>query len=197
MLSIRARLMLPLLVLLGACASSLAAVEGPVVVNKAYQVTLDRPWNRYADSADSYWTRGDILTQDGRALNEIRLIGALKPGDYVVRQTRKDMPTPKYRADMTELELAEFVTDSLAALGYEQPKSDGLRPAKVTGREGLAMGVTALTPNGLKVKGDARLARVGDNLNIMIFLAPELHFYGAYQAEANKIFDSATPLAGK
>jgi hypothetical protein len=181
-----------LLCVLTACAGGLTEVSGPVAVGKAYTVTLPRAWNKYADSSDSYWTRGDVLTQDGRALNEIRLVGQLKPGDYIVRPQRKELPTPTYRADMSELELAEFVASSVGALGYEQVKSADVRPQNFGGAEGVAMRLSALTSRGLRMQGDARLARVGDKLNVMVFMAPELHFYGAYKDEVSKIFDSAT-----
>jgi hypothetical protein len=177
--------------LLAACASTVAAVEGPVEVNKAYTVTLKRPWTKIADSADSYWTRGDRLTQDGESLNAIRLIGNLKNGDYIVRPQRKDLPTPVYKAAMTELELGEFVTDSLGAMGYEQVASGNVRPKAFGSLDGVAMDLTASTPRGLKMKGEARLAKAADQLNVMVFMAPELHYHDAYKAEVEAIFDSA------
>ncbi len=177
--------------LLGACASSLAAVEGPLEINKAYTITLERPWNRYSDGADTYWTRGDRLTQDGEALNAIRLIGALKPGDYIVRPQRKEFPTPIYKVDMTESELAEFLTDSISALGYEQVAASELRPHAFGSLDGIAMDLVATSGRGLRLKGEARLARSGDTLNAMLFLAPELHYHDAYKAEVSRMFDSA------
>ncbi len=188
---VRTLMMTGTLALLGACASAVAAVEGPVEVNKAYTVTLKRPWTRIADTADSYWTRGDRLTQDGESLNAIRLIGNLKNGDYIVRPHRKDLPTPTYKSAMTELELTEFVSDSLGALGYEQVALANVRPKGFGRLDGVAMDLTATTPRGLKMKGEARLAKAADNLNVMVFMAPELQFHESYKAEVEAIFDSA------
>jgi hypothetical protein len=188
---IRPLALLCLPALLGACASAVTAVEGPLEINKAYTVTLKQPWTRIADSADMHWTRGDRLTRDGESLNAIRLIGNLKTGDYIVRPQRKDLPTPTYKSAMTEIELTEFVSDSLGALGYEQIALGNVRPKAFARLEGVAMDITGTTPRGLKMKGEARLAKAGENLNVMVFMAPELHFHEAYKTEVEAIFDSA------
>ena len=176
---------------IAACAGGITEVTGPVEVGNAYTVTLERPWNRLSDSLDGTRTRGDILTQDGAALNMIRLVGGLNPGDYIVKPVRREFPTPTYEADMTELELVEFVTDTLAALGYEQVETSNVRPEPFGTAPGIGMGLAAVTPRGLRLKGDARLAKSGKHLNVIVFMAPEMHFYETYADEVERLFASA------
>ncbi len=174
-----------------ACAGSISAVSGPVEIGNAYTVTLEREWNLIRDSYDGRRTRGDRLTQDGPALNIIYLVGGLKDGQYILKPARKEFPTPIFRSDMSELERIEFVTDTLAAYGYEQVETLNVRPETFGNAEGVTMSLSAVTTNGLRLKGDVLMTSQGETLNYMVFIAPEAHYYDAYASEVLKIFSSA------
>lgn len=174
-----------------ACAGSISAISGPVEIGTAYTVTLERDWNLIRDSYDGKRTRGDRLTQDGPALNIIYLVGGLKDGQYILKPPRKEFPTPIFRSDMSELERIEFVTDTLAAYGYEHIETQTVEPENFGNAEGIAMGLSAVTTSGLRLKGNVLMTSEGNTLNYMVFIAPEAHYYNAYTAEVLKIFGSA------
>jgi hypothetical protein len=51
--------------------------------------------------------------------------------------------------------------------------------------------ISARTQAGLNMSGTALVARAGDKLNLMVFLAPSEHYYSAYAQEIDTIFSSA------
>ena len=53
--------------------------------------------------------------------------------------------------------------------------------------------LTTRTQPGLEITGSGLVARNGDTLNLLLFLAPSEHYFGAYAAEIEAIMASATP----
>ncbi len=92
---------------------------------------------------------------------------------------------------MSDTELVEFVIDSLAVT-YQNPESTALRPQILAGSPGVRFDINTRTEDGLNMSGTALVARAGETLNLLLFLAPSEHYYGAYAAEIDAIFASAT-----
>ena len=51
---------------------------------------------------------------------------------------------------------------------------------------------TAVTGGGLRMKGSAIAAEADGALDLMLYLAPEMHYYDAYLPEVQRIFTSAS-----
>jgi hypothetical protein len=177
--------------LLAGCASIRLAKAGGYRVERAFSVQLSRPWSDLSAALVPRPKGVHLLTIDGPALNQLYL-ASIKPGDPLFRHADRDTPVVTYRADMSDSELVEFVIDSLANT-YQDPQSTALRPQTFASAPGVRFDISARTEGGLDMSGAALVARGGDNLNLMVFLAPSEHYYAAYSAEIDSIFASASP----
>jgi hypothetical protein len=157
----------------------------------AFSVTLQRPWSDM--TALSMQPRGvRVLSLNGLQLNQLYLAG-IAPGNSLIRVADRDTPRPTYRTDMSETELVEFVIDSLATVEYQDPQSTALRPQNLAGAPGVRFDINTRLPTGLNISGTALVARAGENLHLLMFLAPSEYYYGAYAQEIDAVFASATP----
>ncbi len=174
------------------CAGITLAPAGPYKTERAFQVTLGRPWSDMSGALVPRPRGVRLLTMDGPALNQLYL-AALDPGAPLFNPPDADKDTPRvlYRADMSESELVEFVVDSLAAT-YEQPEASQLRPQALAGQSGIRFEVAMRTEAGLNMSGTALVARASEKLHVLLFLAPSEHYYSAFASEVEAIFASAT-----
>ncbi|MEZ5957621.1 MAG: hypothetical protein R3C27_10485 [Hyphomonadaceae bacterium] len=157
----------------------------------AFSVTLARPWSDMTTTIPQ--PRGvRVLTLHGVQLNQLYLAG-IAPGGSLMRVVDRDTPRPTYRTDMTELELVEFVIDSLATMNFQDPESANLRPQTLAGAPGVRFEINTRIDTGLNFSGTALVARAGENLNLLMFLAPSEYYYGAFAQEVDAMFASATP----
>lgn len=177
--------------LLASCATVTLAPAGTYEAN-AIAVNLTRAWSDLTP-AGMQPPGVRLLTVDGVLLNQL-YVATIEPGGSLVKIVDRDTPRPTYRADMSETELVEFVIDSLATFGYQEPQSTALRPQTLAGAQGVRFDITARTQSGLNVSGTALVARSGDNLNMLLFLAPTEHYYGAFASEVDSIFGSARAI---
>jgi hypothetical protein len=134
-----------------------------------------------------------LLSVDGPLLNRLYL-AALEPGESLLRPRDNDTPRPIYRTDMSDTELVEFVVDC-AAVEYQSPQAGALRPQTFAGQPGVRFDLTAQTAEGLNMSGTALVARAGERLHMMLFLAPSEHYYGAMLPEVETIFAGAVAAA--
>jgi hypothetical protein len=176
--------------LLAGCAGITLAPAGAYKARNAFTVTLSRPWSDIT-AAGLQPPGVRVLTIDGIALNQL-FVAAIDPGGSLVRPADKDTPRPLYRTDMSESELVEFVIDSLASFGYQDPQSAALRPQTLAGAPGVRFDISARTQPGLNTSGTALVARAGEKLHLLLFLAPSEHYYGAFASEIDAVFASAT-----
>lgn len=176
--------------LLTGCAGITLAEAGAYRVERAFSVTFARPWSDLTAAALPRTPGVRILTRDGRALNDLYL-GSIAPGGALFKPADRDTPAVTYRADMSDTELVEFVIDSLATV-YQEPQSTALRPQTLAGDAGVRFDISARREMGLNISGTALVARQGDKLNLIVFLAPSEHYYGAYAGEINALMASAT-----
>ncbi len=174
---------------LAACAQSLSAVPaGPLDGDAGFIVTLQDDWTRVPESINSI-TRGDLLTKDGLALNQLHLI-SLDDGESMVRApTDADIPT--YRKGMSALEQVEFLTASLLRLNYSDITAENVRPQDFDGVEGIRIDLSGKYQSGLKFRADAAIAGAGEQLHIVFFVAPAQHYYAQTAGEVIEIIASA------
>jgi len=175
---------------LTSCAT-VTAVQGPYEAGEAYTVTLNRQWSDVSAIMTQRPRNVRLLSIDGPLLNRLYIASAIEPDQFLVKPARRELPTPTFRADMTESELVEFVTDSVAALDYLRPEALNLRPENFGAHEGIRFEVQAQTPEGLNISGTALLARTGDRLHVMLYLAPSEHYFQRNLPDAESVFASA------
>jgi hypothetical protein len=179
--------------LLAGCASG-RLVSGPFE-NAGATVTLSREWSDITFLLPSPRPRNvKMLSIDGPLLNRL-YIAALRPGDSLLRPADPDTPRPTYQSDMSDSELVEFVIDCIAQ-EYQNPEAAALRPQNMGAAPGVRFDIATRTAEGLEISGTALVARQGEHLHVLLFLAPTEHYYAALLPDVDAIFASATFAAG-
>lgn len=178
--------------LVASCAPSLKAVPAGsnYAVNNSFQVKLDQAWAEFPSSLTRL-NGGKLLTVDGGALNELQLVGGLEDGEPMIKDISKERPAPVYRAEMNDNELAEFIVDSLTYLGLVNVQSQLLRPAKFGAKDGLRFDITATKTKGLILSGKVLLAKSDDELNIIVFMAPQEHYFAQLAPQIENMMRTA------
>lgn len=151
--------------------------------------TLTREWSDITFLLNPRPRNVRMLSIDGPLLNRLYL-ASLEEGESLLRHTDRDTPRPTFRADMSDTELVEFVIDCVAQ-EYQGPEANALRPQSFGVTPGVRFDLTAQTAEGLNMSGTALVARQGERLHIMLFLAPTEHYYGAFLPEVEAIFGTA------
>lgn len=171
-----------------ACVPTIAlAPSGTYQPDAQFAVTLPSDWTSFPEALNGI-TTGEFLTKDGVVLNRVHFT-TIAEGSTLVRD-RNASSVPRYRSDASQLDLVEFVTSSIALVGYSAIETDNIRPETLDGVEGLRFDLSAALDNGLKVKGDVVLVENNDALNVILYIAPEEHYFAASKAEVDQIIAS-------
>lgn len=174
---------------LTACVPTMtAAPAGAFDSGSGLAVSLQRDWTHIPPNLN-FATTGSVLTRQGLSLQRVDIL-TLEPGDAIIRVTR-DEDAPEYRAGMSETELVELVTASLTRLGYTDITTDNIRAHQLAGAPGVRFNIGGKYSSGLNLRGDAALAESNGKLNVIIFVAPALHYYEASAAEVDALIQSA------
>jgi hypothetical protein len=158
-----------------------------------FNITLPREWSDITFMLPNRPRNMRLLSIDGPLLNRLYL-ASLEPGESLLRPRDRDTPRPTFRADMSDTELVEFVTDCVA-VEYQSPQAGALRPQTFAGQPGVRFDLTAQTAEGLNISGTSLVARANGRLHMLLFLAPSEHYYGAMLPEIETIFAGATAAA--
>jgi hypothetical protein len=180
--------------LLASCGGIPRVAPGPLKVGSA-QVTVGRNWSDVTALLPGASKKVRVLSIDGPLLNRLYVTDGLAPGDYLVKRQAKERPTPLIRSDMTVTERIEFVADSLSAMDYQRVETSRPRPATLNGKPGVRFDIAAKTEDGLDIKGAAVAAEVEGRTYLVVYLAPQQHYYEATLAEVEAIMASARPGA--
>ena len=152
-----------------------------------FSVTLERDWSRWPSQINGD-TTGEFITQDGVLLNRVHLVSIPDAGTLV--RARRGTEMPSYSQGASEFEVVEFVTSSLEMIGYHDVQATDIRPVQLDDSRGLRFGLTGVWQNGLRVRGDVATLPHDDQLDLILFMAPELHYYDALSAEVDGIITS-------
>ena len=178
-----------MLVGLSACVTVTSAPAGPYAVG-SHAVTLGREWSDI--SVIMPWRPKNVrlLSIDGPYLNRLYIADGLKSGEFLIKPTSKERPTPVWKPGMTPVEQIEFVADSVAALDYQRVETTNPRPV-VGGASGLRVDVAAKTAEGLDISGVAQVTEADGRLYVILYLAPTEHYFAAQAPEVQRIMESA------
>lgn len=185
--------------LMTACVVAMSAcVTGPQLAPAgqytAGSITVDllSDWNAMAIKTGKN-KKSTMLTKDGPALNAVYLFHDLQEGDSLLRERRKEEPVPKFDAEMFDLELAEFLLDSLAkGSGYTGLASSNVRPDTFNDEDAIRFDINGRTADGLNIEGSALMAVINDQLNIILFLAPSEYYADKDRRDVDAIFNSVS-----
>ncbi len=173
---------------LAGCAQVPKAVPAGNFTSEAdISLTLHDSWSVWPSALNTA-TRGQYLTKDGYLLNRLHVI-SLKDNEAILRAT-KDADVPRYKVGATESEIVALVTNSLSQIGYSGVEAENIRLQTVDGASGIRFGLTGKWENGLNVRGDCLAVPAGETLDMVLFMAPELHYYEASADEVDAAFNS-------
>lgn len=179
------------LVFTASCSSISAVPPGPLQLGAGHQARLERQWSDVTALMPQRQKGVRVLTVDGPLLNRLYLAQGLEPGQGLIRGASKEKPAPAYHADMSVTEQVEFITDSIAALGYQRISTSRLRPAVFGGQEALRFDFSALTESGLEISGTTQVAQSAGKLYAIIYIAPSEHYFAAYLPDVESLLNSA------
>lgn len=180
--------------LAAACTETVTLAPAGAFSTGHYVMELERDWSRIPDGlAPSVSV--DQLTVDGPQLNQVYLIDGLKDGAAIIERDEDEDPAPVFRTAMSELDVVEFLTDTLSEMGLQDVAVSDVRPADFAGSPGVRFDFAAARENGLALAGSAAAATSGETLNGLIFVAPAEHYYNAYRGDVETMFDSARGIS--
>ena len=185
--TLRVLLVCMLLSLLAACGGGRLVQPGTV---EAGDIVVDTPlaWSRFT------FSRYQIWTVDGIALNRLYFIPSVRNGEHVFlerRATKRRPDGPVYRTGMRPDEIRDLLLDAFSEGGAVGVASGELRPARFGDRDGLRFEFSASTDTGLLYRGQALAAERGDTLAVLVWMAPTEFYYDRDVAGVTRLLDSA------
>ena len=181
----------------GRCAAFalLLLVTGCAGMNRPY--TLVEPRVRPIDDfytvepgiAWTSWSKDKIeaWTIDGYELQRLRFFKGVAEGEPIFPAGQDAERRPRFRAAMTPSEIAEYVVESI--FGARILPRD-VRPATFGGAPGFRFEVLYHTRDGVNRQGLVVGAVVKNKLHVIVYDGVQLHHFGKYRADAERVIDS-------
>lgn len=197
------RLALPLVLAvaavgLGGCATSTLVQAGTYAAGSAYTAPLGRNWTDVTRMRPNLQRTVKLLTVDGPVLNQLYLAHDIPAGQGLFRPAARQQNQarqPVLAADATRLDLADFLAETVTALGYQGVEATQTRPATFGGRPGIEVEMSARTETGLNMSARALAAVQDGKLQLILFLAPQEHYFDAYRSDITAMFNALNPPA--
>lgn len=183
-----------LIALLTACAS-VVKVEGEQVVNQRMSVKLTDAWNKVnlPGSKQPY----EIWTQEGLALDQLRLWAAVQPGQSLMAPVtsagsgQKAPRVPTYTANMAPDQLVNLFEVMYSADG-SIVSMDRVEPVVFAGEKGVRFEFSITRKSDdVQLRGVGWVAIRKNELYAASFVAPKLSFYQRLAPKAERVVQSA------
>lgn len=173
---------------LSACVPGFEKVEaGRVQVQDQLFVSTPVVWNGISKHDRMIWT------QNGVGLDELVFYLGLEPGEALIKQSakaEKTAPMPKVLPDMSPNDMVELVVDSIVRSGGGDVRAIGLRPMPFGALDGYRFDLTYYSDQGLRYRGAVVGAAAGKQQHLILFIAPEQHYYDQAIEGVTEIFES-------
>lgn len=172
---------------------SIVAATGTYKIGNAYTIQLDRTWSDASALISPNPRHVKVLTMNGWALDQLILTDGLPVGQSMVSQVSRnqrrtdDKQVPLVRAGMSELELVEFVADSMAFWNMQQIEPDELRPGRFGPHEGVAFDISARLANGLDIQAAGVAAQAADKVYLILYISPREHYFATLKGDVDQI----------
>ena len=172
---------------------SLVRVAETKVGDDSMAVTPPREWNKISSSLFVDIHAVEDWTQNGPYLDGISFVTGLKDGKALVYQrTRDDRQVPKFRSNMTPLEITAMI-ESLFRVraGAVDFKTVALSPRTFMGYNGFQYDYEHLDSDEVRRKGRAVGAVINGRLYLVLFDAARSHYYSALLPDFEAVVNSA------
>lgn len=160
------------------------------VVNGAMKVTPGQAWNRWTARPSN---RGEIWTLDGLGLNELSFFAGIRDGETLYHeQDRRNLPLPRYRSNMSPLDVVELFEGSNRILLQSSIFEIGkVEPAKLAGHDGVRFQYRFVAGGEeLARRGEGVAAIIDGKLYLVNFAAPAIHYFDRDLPKFHAIVDS-------
>ncbi len=175
-------------IVLPGCAATMSAVQpGIVATEAAFTVTASDAWTRFPKGLNV--TPGSVLTKDGLGLNQVYIL-TVEDGKKMIKTVDKTQNFPAYAKGQSQLKLVDFVSTNLTRLGFANLETSAIEPTIIGGIEGVKMQISGQYPNGLNMKGKVAMVENDSGLNLVIYMAPAMHYYDRDIAEVDGLINS-------
>jgi len=148
-----------------------------------YSVSPQIQWNRYTDGDLEVWT------VDGPLLDSLQFTSALGDGDSLYEIEGQEQ-MPRFRGNMSESEVMEFVVDSFAAVGAQKVEPTGLAPASFGQRPGFRFDLAYQSGDGLDKLGSVLGTLNDGKLYLIIYTGAAQYYYPKYKQAVEALFAS-------
>lgn len=153
-------------------------------IGGAYSVHPQIEWSARKDGHVELWTIR------GPGLEALRFV-ALKQGDGILEPGFwSDEKFPEFRTHMSPTEIVELCLDTLSRMGATRLGASGLRPAPFGPHRGFRFELELTTGAGLEMSGLAAGAVVEDELYLVLFTAPRVHYFETTAPHVEEILRS-------
>lgn len=180
--------------LLAACVSITLQKPGTVRVG-ALQVTAQDSWNVLPAAMTPFARKGaQVWTRDGVLLDRLMIIPSVPEGEPLFSEPDKAIALPRFKADMLPDEIAQFTESSLVKLlgeGGTVVKTANLRPARFGEQRGVMFDLRATLTEGPAYRGTAGAFIASGQLNMVLFIGADPHYYDRSRPAAEAVITSA------
>ncbi|MBT3237773.1 MAG: hypothetical protein HOL37_07980 [Rhodospirillaceae bacterium] len=165
-------------------ATILSSCGGYKLVNKGKEIEVGNsmfttPFNDWNSSKD-----GDVVlwTMDGPMLQQIIFVKGAEDGDYLipvrVNGTHTlDKKVPKFKKDMTSIEVVELFESTFKRLGAQNLEISNVRPYEAAKTKGFRFEFGFLTKDGLAKSGSTYGILKNKRLFMVIYSGANIHYY--------------------
>lgn len=136
---------------------------------------------------------GDVenWTVHGFALEIVYLAKGIKDGKPMLRPRDRRDHLPIFRKSMTPPEIVDMTAATIRNRGVGDIQVKSVRPAEFGGKPGFRAELDLKSESGLEAKGLVAGAVVEDELYVLVFTAPRIHYFDAYAPTIEKVIASA------
>jgi hypothetical protein len=181
--------------LLGGCVSGYTLVKADkvAVARGTMKVHPSIAWNKVPRTAFDI-PGEEAWTQNGVLLDSITFIGALRDGEAIAKQRKKDdRKVPVFRSNMTPQDLVSMVESYYRIKGQITVfETTGVKPVTFLGQQAVEFNFNYVGADDVKRRGRSFLAIVDGKLYFIALDATALHYFDAALPEFVAIAASAS-----
>jgi hypothetical protein len=164
--------------------------EAALVAQNSFTVTPTQDWNELSMRIGK---NAELWTVDGELLDEVTFIGAVTPGQALVRErSRKRDPLPKFESTTLTAELPELWERTIrASKSVKTFTIKSTEPVEFLKTQGVRFTFEYADEDALVRNGEAYAALVGGKLYLISYEAPRLGYFAKHLNEFHHIVESA------
>lgn len=184
--------------MLAACAQVTLLKPGNVKINDVLTVDTSIDWNQLPPSNGL-----ENWTLDGISLQVVVFNTDIEEGENLARKTGSDegpnarfKNMPKFKSGMNALDISEMYVATFTQYGNSNVRASGIRKAKFGGRDGFYFELDYADKEGLERRAIVQGTTQTGRLNVIVYAAPKLHYFGRDLDRAKNIIKSVRFLPG-